>query len=175
MENYWYVIKVLSGKEKSLTEQLNEQITMGRYSNVLRFLCPIEKEYVSVKDKKILRDKVIYNGYVYFESKNKLNEDELKNFSNIPHVISMFGNKTPLLMTKNDVKKILMDDLLNEHNETKKIMFSIGETILIKDGAFSTFEGSISEINGDKIDVDVMIFGRKTPVTLNMEQIAKIQ
>lgn len=174
MENYWYVIKVMSGKEKSLTEQLNEQISIGRYNNVVRFLCPIEKEFVSIKNKKILRDKVIYNGYVYFESKNKLNEDELKDFSNIPHVISMFGNKIPLLMNRNDVKKILKDDLLNQHNETKKIMFSVGETIIIKEGAFSSFEGTISGINNDKVDVDVMIFGRKTPVALSIGQISKI-
>jgi transcriptional antiterminator NusG len=175
MENYWYVMKVLSGKEKALSEQLNQQITLGKINNVLRFLCPIEKEYIQVKDKKVLRDKIIYNGYVYFESKNKLKEDELKDFSNFPHVISMFGEKMPLLMSKMDVQRILKDELLNEHNETKRIKYSIGEIILIKDGAFGNFEGSISSINDDKVDVDVMIFGRKTPVTLNIEQISKVE
>lgn len=175
MKNFWYVLKVLSGKEKSLTEQLNQQISLGRIKNVNRFVCPIEQEYVTAKNKKFLKSKVIYNGYIYFESPHKLNEDELKEFSNIPNTISMFGNKLPLLLSKTDVEKILKDDILDEHNEHKKTKYLIGEIIIINDGPFKTFEGVVSKINEDKIDVDVKIFGKTTTVSLFEEHILKLK
>jgi transcriptional antiterminator NusG len=174
MSTRWYVLKVLSGKERQLTEQLNQQISLGKIKNIQRFVCPLEKDYVTVKNKKVARDKVIYNGYVYFESNKTLNEDELKDFSNIPNVISMFGNKLPILMSSSDVNKILKDDILNEHIESKKLKYQTGEFVTIKDGPFKNFEGKVVKLYDDKIDLDVMIFGRPTSVTLHMDQIEKI-
>jgi transcriptional antiterminator NusG len=175
MSSKWYLLKVLSGKEKQLTEQLNQQISLGKIKNVTRFVCPIEKEYVNVKNKKILRDKIIYNGYVYFETKNRLNEDELKDFSNIPNVLSMFGNKLPILMNDADVNRIIKDNLLEEHIENKKLKYLIGENVFVKDGPFKTFEGIISKIIDDKIELEIKIFGRSTFVLMNSEQIEKIK
>jgi transcriptional antiterminator NusG len=173
MDSFWYILKVLSGKERQLSEQLNEQINSGKIKNVVRFLCPLEKEYVTIKNKKILRERVIYNGYVYFETKHKLNEDELKDFGSLPNVISMFGNKLPIMMNSIDVKRILKDDDLNQHIESKKLKYLIGELVTIKEGAFKTFEGIVSKIVDDKIDIEVKIFGRPTLVTLNQDQIVK--
>jgi transcriptional antiterminator NusG len=175
MSTKWYLLKVLSGKEKQLTEQLNQQILLGKIKNVERFVCPTEKEYVKVKNKKILRDKIIYNGYVYFETKNKLNEDELKDFSNIPNVISMFGDKLPILMNDADVRKIIKDEALQEHNENKIMRFLVGDTVLVKEGPFQTFDGKITKINDEKIEVEIKIFGRSTFVAMNLEQIEKIK
>jgi transcriptional antiterminator NusG len=175
MANKWYLLKVLSGKEKQLTEQLNQRISLGKMKNVTRFVCPIEKEYVTVKNKKILKDRVIYNGYIYFEAKNKLNDDELKDLSNIPNVISMFGNKLPILMSDVDVSKIIKDEILDEHIENKKLKYIIGDNIIVKDGPFKTFEGKVSKINDDKLEVEVKIFGRSTFVSLQIEQIEKVK
>lgn len=173
MGNKWYLLKVLSGKEKQLTEHMNQQISLGNLKNVIRFVCPTEKEYVTVKNKKVLRDKIIYNGYVYFESKNKLNEDELKDFSNLPNVLSMFGNKLPLLMSESDVNKILKDSILEERIENKKLKYFIGEPVTVTDGPFKTFEGKISKIVDDKVEVEIKIFGRPTFVSMNFDQIEK--
>ena len=78
----WYVIKVMPGKERQLSEQFNTQITMGNIGYISRFVCPLEKEFVVVKKKKTIREKVIYNGYLYFESESKLNDGQLKEISN---------------------------------------------------------------------------------------------
>ena len=37
MNTAWYVVKVLPGKERSLTEQFNKDIGMSRITNVIRF------------------------------------------------------------------------------------------------------------------------------------------
>lgn len=174
MDTLWYVVKVLPGKERKLTEQFNQQISIGRIDNIIRFLCPTEKEFVILKNKKILREKVLYSGYIYFESKCALNEDELKNISLVPNIMSMMGIKRPVLMGEGDIRRILKDEILETHIETNRLKYVVGETIMVNDGAFSSFEGTVSQVNGEKIDVDILIFGRKTPLTLSIDQIKKI-
>lgn len=174
MENCWYIIKVLPGKERQLTEQFNQQIELGRIRNIKRFLCPTEKEVVVVKNKKTTREKVIYSGYLYFESPKRLSEDDLKEVAVIPNIMGMMGDRKPVLLKESDVSRILKDDNLKDHIESKKIKFSIGERVVVSDGPFQSFEGVISEINGDKILIEVKIFGRDTKVELTLSQIEKI-
>jgi transcriptional antiterminator NusG len=173
METNWYVVKVIPGKERSLTEQFNKEISMGRIDNINRFICPTEKEFVVVRKKKILREKVIYSGYLYFESTKKLGEKDLKVISAIPNIMGMMGDKMPLLLNNTDVRRILKDDTLNEHIENKKLKFTLGETIIVNDGPFNNFNGTIKEMNGDKVNVEIKIFGRNTAVSLSLDQIQK--
>lgn len=174
METFWYVIKVMPGKERSLNEEFNKQISLGRIKPVERFICPTEKEFVTVKDKKILRDKVIYSGYLYFESKNKLTEDELKDVASLPNIMGMMGNKTPLRMSSTDIRRILKDDSLESHIESKKIKYLVGESVIISDGPFKSFNGVISEIKDERVMVEVKIFGRNNKVELTLSQIEKV-
>lgn len=174
MESSWYIIKVLPGKERQLTEQFNQQIELGRIKNIKRFLCPTEKEVVVVKNKKTTREKVIYSGYLYFESPQKLTEDDLKEIAIIPNIMGMMGDRKPVLLKESDVSRILKDETLSEHVESKKIKFSLGEKVIVSDGPFQSFEGVISEMNGDKVMIEVKIFGRDTKVELTLTQIEKI-
>lgn len=174
MNTNWYIIKVMPGKERQLNEQFNQQISLGRIKNISRFICPTEKEFIIVKNKKVLREKVIYSGYLYFESPKKLGDDELKEIALIPNVMGMMGDRRPLLMGQSDIRRILKDDTLENHIETKKLKYSIGETVKVSDGPFETFEGIISDIKGEKLTLEVRIFGRNTNVELTLLQIEKI-
>ena len=173
MNTAWYVVKVLPGKERSLNEQFNKDIGLGRISNINRFVCPTEKEFVVVKNKKVIREKVLYSGYLYFESLKKLEEDDLKIISLIPNIMGMMGDRMPLLLKDTDVRRILKDDTLEEHIESKKLKFDSGESVIVCDGPFKDFNGIIKEIKGDRVDVEIKIFGRNTAVSLTLEQIQK--
>jgi transcriptional antiterminator NusG len=173
METNWYVVKVLPGKERTLTEQFNKEISLGKIKNINRFICPTEKEFVSLKNKKVLRDKVLYSGYLYFETPVKLNVDELKSLTALPNIMGMRGDKTPVLLRESDIRRILKDDVLEDHVESKKLKFSKGDSIKVIEGPFSNFDGIISEVKGDKIDIEIKIFGRNTAVSLTSNQIEK--
>lgn len=173
MENIWYVVKVLPGKERTLAEQFNKEISLGRISNIVRFICPTEKEFVIVKNKKVIREKVLYSGYLYFEAPKKLEEEQLKVISTIPNIMGMMGDRMPLLLKETDVRRILKDDTLEEHIESKKLKFDSGETIIVCDGPFNDFNGIIKEVKGEKVDVEIKIFGRNTLVSLHLDQIKK--
>jgi len=174
MESNWYVVKVLPGKERTLNEDFNKQISLGKLKNITRFVCPTEKEFVVVKKKKVLREKVLYSGYLYFEAPKKLYEDELKSIALIPNIMGMMGNRIPVLLSKTDVRRIIVDDRLDEHIESKKLYISVGDRVSVIEGPFTSFEGIISEMNGDKVDVEVKIFGRNTLVSLTSNQIEKL-
>jgi transcriptional antiterminator NusG len=173
MSTAWYVVKVLPGKERSLTEQFNKDIGMNRIPNIMRFICPTEKEFVVVKNKKVIREKVLYSGYLYFEAPKQLEEDDLKIISLIPNIMGMMGDRMPMLLKETDVRRILKDDTLEEHIENKKLKFDTGEPIIVCDGPFKDFNGIIKELKGDRVDVEIKIFGRNTAVSLTLEQIQK--
>lgn len=173
MNTNWYVVKVLPGKERSLTEQFNKEIELGRINDIIRFVCPTEKEFVNVKNKKILREKVLYSGYLYFESTKLLEEPKLKEIASMQNIMGMIGEKMPLKLRESDIRRILKDDTLEEHIDAKKLKYIVGESVKVTEGPFSSFVGVINDIKGDKVDIEIKIFGRNTPVTLQLNQIEK--
>jgi transcriptional antiterminator NusG len=104
-----------------------------------------------------------------------LNEDEIKQFSLLPNVMGMMGDKRPILLRETDIRRILKDDDLDKHIESKKLKYIIGEKVMISDGPFNGFEAVIKEITGEKLKTEVKIFGRNTNVELTLEQIQKHQ
>ena len=174
MVTSWYLIKVLPGKERQLCEHFNKEISLEKIKNVIRFVCPTEKNLITVKNKKVLREKVIYSGYLYFETKEKLDESELKVLASQESIMRLLSDKTPVLLRKSDVNKILMDDILDEHNQSKNLKLEPGVIVVVNDGPFAGFNGVISTIKDDKIEVEIKIFGRSTNVSLNFNQVNKI-
>lgn len=174
METNWYLVKVLPGKERSLTEEFNKQITQGKMGNVSRFVCPTEKNVVVVRNKKAIREKVLYSGYLYFESQKRLNDDELKSISLMQNIMGMGGNRIPVLLRESDVMRILKDEVLEKHTDSKRLRYDKGETVMVIEGPFATFEGNISEVKGEKVELEIKIFGRNTAVELTINQIEKI-
>jgi transcriptional antiterminator NusG len=173
MNTNWYVVKVLPGKERSLTEQFNKEIESGRINDIIRFVCPTEKEFVNVKNKKVLREKVLYSGYLYFESTKSLEEPKLKEIASMQNIMGMIGEKMPLKLRESDIRRILKDDTLEDHIDAKKLKYIVGESVKVTEGPFSSFVGIINDIKGDKVDIEIKIFGRNTPVTLQLNQIEK--
>lgn len=174
MESHWYVVKVLPGKERILKEEFNKQISQGKISNILRFLCPTEKEMKVVKNKKVVREKVLYSGYLYFETGIDLSNEDLKFISGMNGLMGLMGERIPVKLRESDVKRVIKDDELDEYNETIRYQFKVGELIKIIDGPFNGFDGIISSLNGEKVSLEVKIFGRVTPVELTLRQIEKI-
>lgn len=174
MDTNWYLVKVLPGKERSLADEFNKYISLGKMNNIKRFVCPTEKQVVVVRNKKAIREKVLYSGYLYFETPKRLNEDELKTLSLLPNVMGMGGNRIPVLLRETDVKRILVDDNLEQHVDAKRLKYVVGERVTVIEGPFNTFEGVISEVKGEKVDIEIKIFGRNTAVELTLNQIQKL-
>ena len=79
-------------------------------------------------------------------------------------------------LIENEVNKILNQIEEGVSQPKSGINFEIGENVQVIDGPFASFNGSIKEIDEDKlrIKVSVSIFGRATPVDLDFNQVEKV-
>ena len=53
------------------------------------------------------------------------------------------------------------------------VMYNVGDTVKITDGPLSSFKGIVEEIDAEKNKVSVLVsmFGRETPVELELDQV----
>ncbi|WP_185868400.1 transcription termination/antitermination protein NusG [Blattabacterium cuenoti] len=181
LKKKWYVIKTMSGQENKVKSYIENEIRDNGFQNSIgKILVPIEKIVQMRKGKKIYRDKVHYPGYVMIEA-NLEGETyhKIKNVSGVITVLSEGKGNTahPTPMRKEEVNRMLGKmDQLYEKVDPLHLPFVVGETIKVIDGPFSGFNGTIEKIHEEKrkIELAVLIFGRKTPLELNFTQIEKI-
>ncbi len=175
----WYVLRVISGKERKVKEYLDKEIKLSGWSqSILQVLCPVEKVFKVQAGKKVLREKVLFPGYLMVEAVDgKLLDEMIHTIKNITGVIHFLGKDNPTPLRKSEVNKMFgkMDEV-SEQGIGYADPFIVGETVKIIDGPFNDFNGTIEEVNDDKkkLKVVVKIFGRATPVELNFMQVEKI-
>jgi transcriptional antiterminator NusG len=92
-----------------------------------------------------------------------------------PGVTGFVGSgSTPTPLSITEVENITK--FVSSPAKRFKTKFSVSEAVKITDGPFTDFLGSISEIDEEKgkVKVLVSIFGRETPVELDLLQITKV-
>lgn len=175
----WYVLRAISGKEAKVKEILDAAIKntpIGNY--VFQVLIPTEKVFTTKNGKKVLKDRMVYSGYVFVEAELTGEvEYELRNTTNVIDFLRgrAKGSK-PETLRESDVMKMLgkMDEALIADDEAGT--FVVGEPVKITYGPFIGMIGEIKELNLDKqkLKVEVKIFGRPTDVELEISQVDKV-
>jgi transcription termination/antitermination protein NusG len=168
----WYTLKVQANKERSIMTRMKSDAERGEIS-LDNIIVPIERVLMLKQGKKYNRDKVIYPGYIFLETKH-LGEMGyyIKGLSGATGFVKDM-NGDPIYMRKKEVERMLHD--LDKKEEVDNTRFVESETVVISAGPFSGFSGEITEINQDKnkVKVAVKIFGRITSVDLEISQIDK--
>ena len=91
-ETKWYVLRVVSGKERKVKEYLDKEVSRSGWDNVVKqVFLPVEKVYKVQNGKKVMRERNYYPGYVMIEiADGKLSDDlrdTIKNTSNVIHFL----------------------------------------------------------------------------------------
>ena len=179
-ESKWYVLRVVSGKERKIKEYLDKDIVRNGWDKIIKqVFLPVEKVYKVVNGKKVMRERNYYPGYVMIEVLDgKLSDDLRDTIKNTNSVIHFLGKENPIALRKAEVNKMLgkMDEMAEAGGMSMSEPFIVGETIKIIEGPFNDFNGVIEDVNDEKkkLKVTVKIFGRSTPVELNYMQVEKI-
>ena len=151
---------------------------LGFEAYVTQVVIPMEKVIQVKNGKKSVKERPFYPGYLMVEA-NLLGEvpHVIKNIPGVISFLSLTKGGDPVPMRKHEVDKMLgKADELSEFAQDIAIPYLVGETVKVIDGPFNGFNGTIEKILEDKrkIEVSVLIFGRKTPMELNYMQVEKI-
>jgi transcriptional antiterminator NusG len=173
----WYVVHAYSGMEKAVERNLRERIDRSEMKEKFgRILVPME-EVVELKNgKRSVSERRFFPGYVLVEM--EMGDDTwhlVKHTSKVTGFVG--GAKTrPSPISAAEVMKIVSQMQEGVEKPRPKVQWEVGETVRIKEGPFTDFNGSVEDVNYDKskVRVAVTIFGRATPVELDFAQVEKV-
>ena len=144
-------------------------------ANVGKILLPTEKYAQLRNGKRVVKEKLFLPGYVLVEA--NLQGEIAHTLRFMPNVLGFLGgldNPTPVRQA--DINRILgTAEETVIRNDDVAVPYIVDEAVKVTDGPFSGFSGIIEEVNAEKhmLKVMVKIFGRKTPLELNYNQVEK--
>lgn len=175
MAKRWYVVHVYSGFEKKIAQQIKEQAAQkGLADEVDDVLVPAEQVLEVRRGQKISAEHKLLPGYVLV--KMELSDDAWHLVKNIPKVTGFLGTKTrPSPITEAEAERMLRQAQEGVDNPRPSVLFEVGEQVRVADGPFTSFNGTVEEVDEEKgrLKVSVSIFGRATPVELEYSQVEK--
>ena len=170
----WYVVHTSSGHEIRVAETLRQRVeTMNLQDKVYELLVPTQDRVIIRQGKKAMVKEKIFPGYLLV--KMVMDDPTWLAVRTTPGVTGFVGaGKTPTPLLEKEVLNI--QKFVSSPAKRFKTRFTTGEAVKITDGPFSDFLGTINEIDEQKgkVKVLVSIFGRETPVELDLLQIAKV-
>ena len=176
-EKLWYVVNTYSGHESKVKENLMMRTeSMGMENNIFRVIVPETKE-VEIKDGvKKEKTKKMFPGYVLVEM--VMSDEAWYVVRNTPGVTGFIGSSgqgakpTPLL--PQEIDKILANEGLSRIDVETDL--KDGDSVNIIDGPFKGMYGKVQTIDleNQKLNVLIDLFGQETPVEVEIVQISKM-
>lgn len=170
----WYIVNVQTSCEAIAKTAIQERITSQQMQDLFgEILIPSENVVELVKGKKTARTKKFFPGYIFVQM--VMNEKTWHTVKNSSKVTGFIGGSSPKPVTEEEVKRVSQQMSQGADKPKVKASFSIGDNVIVVDGPFSNFNGTVEEINEEKakVKVSVSIFGRPTPVELDFIQVDK--
>ena len=176
MEKEWYVVNTYSGHESKVKEKLEMRTeSMGMQDYIYRVIIP-ETTEVEIKDG-VKKEKVkkMFPGYVLVEM--VMSDEAWYIVRNTPGVTGFIGSSgkgakpTPLL--PQEIDRILSSMGLTRVDVESEL--AVGDKVSITDGPFKGMLGKIDsiDIENNRINVLIDLFGQETPVEVELYQVKK--
>jgi transcriptional antiterminator NusG len=176
MAKRWYVVHVYSGFEKKIAQQLKEQAAQkGLADEIEEVLVPTEQVTEVRRGQKVNAEHKFFPGYVLV--KMELSDDAWHLVKDTPKVTGFLGSKLrPQPISDAEAERILKQNQEGVERPRQGVMYEVGEQVRVADGPFTSFNGTVEEIDEEKgrVKVSVSIFGRMTPVELEYAQVEKV-
>lgn len=164
----WYVIHTYSGYENAVKTSIEKFVTgRGMEDKILRMEIPM-KTVTEVTESGTTKEveRKVFPGYVLI--KMVMTDDTWHLVRNVRGVTGFVGSANkPIPLSEEEVLAMGME----KHEIV--VNYNVGDHVKIVDGPLASFTGIVEEIEPEKNRVSVMVsmFGRETPVELELDQV----
>ena len=171
----WYIVNTHSSCEATAKASIEKRAeTANLQDKIGEILIPSENVVDLVKGEKATRIRKFFPGYMFI--KMDMTDETWHLVKDSMKVSGFVGNNgKPSIIPIEEVERVTKQMEVGAEKPKPKVRFSVGEEVVVIDGPFSNFNGSVEDVNEDKgkIKVLVSIFGRPTPVELDFVQVDK--
>ncbi len=167
----WYVVHTYSGYENTVKATIEKYVeNRGLQDLIHEISIPLETvtEITDNGPKEVERK--VFPGYVLI--KMVMTDECWHIVRNIRGVTGFLGSgNKPIPLSESDIAALGV--------EKREIVvgYEVGDSVKITDGALESFLGTVEEIDLDrsKVRVVVSMFGRETPVELELDQVEPVK
>ncbi|HOQ06496.1 MAG TPA: transcription termination/antitermination protein NusG [Clostridiales bacterium] len=169
-EAKWYVVHTYSGYENKVKANLEKIVeNRGLHDYIFDIVVPME-EQIEIKDgRKKATLRKVFPGYVLV--KMIMTDESWYVVRNTRGVTGFVGpGSKPVPLSDEEVRNMGVEEF------TPVLDYEVGDAVRVIEGPLENFIGTVEEINFEKrkVRVAVSMFGRETPVELELTQIQKI-
>lgn len=165
-EARWYVVHTYSGYENKVASNLEKTVENRQLHDLIQqILVPTETVTEIKDDKKRDVERKIFPGYVLV--KMILTDESWYVVRNIRGCTGFVGpSSKPIPLTDEEVAR------LGVEKKEIEVSYNVGDSVQIIDGPLEGFVGVVEEVDKEKnrVHVTVSMFGRETPVELELSQ-----
>ncbi|MGN0961608.1 MAG: transcription termination/antitermination protein NusG [Christensenellales bacterium] len=166
----WYVLHTFSGYENVAKENL--EIVKDKYNlqeRIFDIVIPMEDVVEDKNGKKKIVSRKVMPGYIMV--KMIYGDDIWHAVTRTRGITGFVGPKgRPLHLTDDEIRKMRL-----EKNTVVDISITENDKVEVLDGALNGFVGTVISVDRENAKCRVMVemFGRDTPVDLNLDQVRK--
>ena len=173
----WYVVHVYSGFEKKIAQAIKEQSVQKGLEHLFdEVLVPAEEVVEVRRGQKVNAERKFFPGYVLV--KMEMTDEAWHLVKDTPKVTGFLGarNKPPSIPESEAQRMLKQVQETVDKPRRPSITYEVGEQIRVADGPFTSFNGTVEEVDEERgrVKVSVSIFGRATPVELEYGQVEKV-
>ncbi|MFA6937320.1 MAG: transcription termination/antitermination protein NusG [Treponema sp.] len=185
MSKSWYILHTYTGYEGKIERTIRTKIADGEIDSAVLtdVKVPIEEVMEIRNGKKHTRNNKFLPGYIMLEMDLpelgwKATCSAIRQIQGVTGFVGTNPSDRPRPISNDEAKNLLQKSgaIKGEKPVRIKQNYEIGDQVKITDGPFATFSGAVEEIFPDKnkLRVTVQIFGRATPVEVDLLQVEKI-
>ena len=185
MARNWYIVHVYTGYEQKINRTLSEMIAENKIDSsvLIQVKVPTEEVTEVRNNKKHVKNNLLLPGYIMVEMDLpqigwKDVCSQIRRIQGVTGFVGTSPSERPRPISGEEAKRMLLaaGELKGEKAVRVKQSYDIGDNVKITEGPFATFSGTVEEVMAErnKLRVNVQIFGRVTPVEVDVLQVEKI-
>ncbi len=167
----WYVAHTYSGYENTVAATIEKAVENRNMHDLIQEVnIPMETVTEITENGPKTFERKVFPGYVLV--KMVMTDEAWHLVRNIRGVTGFVGegSNKPIPLTEEEITN------LGVEKKQIEVSYQVGDNVKITEGALESFLGTVEEIDLErgKVSVKVSMFGRDTPVELELDQIERV-